>query len=258
MKRTPFALAMAAILVLALLAGSCSDDDDVSTDEGSTSTSTTESVDDASTTEAPAPTYEFAVQLDVAFSPVGMPATDVGEEIVTHLYPGQTARFEYIELDPEGPACPTDATIEVTDESGAVIASGTGSEVEIPETAPAGPVTVTVRCERDGEPGEGDLGPTFIASLLDVTVSPTSIPAGGSVTVTLDGGCPAGFEGIAAITPEEGGFAVFGDAVPLGDDGTAELTTPDALPPGTLYATVNCIQGDQLALGFEPFEVTTG
>lgn len=255
---------MTALLAIALVAamGACGDDDDVvatSPDEAGT---TTASAGDTTTTTSTAvaavveATYEFAVTTESNFASLFMP-TLVDSE-TAYVYPGQVVPLVYIELDPEGDPCPTGDDIEVTDAGGAVVATGSGAEIVGPEGDVEGPLTITVRCERDGEPGVGILEPVRVAKLLDVTVTPTTIVTGERVSVGLAGGCPEGLDGTLGLTPDEGGgFGVLGETPALADDGTGELTVPEGAT-GTFYATVQCFDGETMAVGFAAFEATEG
>ena len=190
------------------------------------------------------------------FAPLFMPT--LVESETTYVYPGQVVPLVYIELDPEGDPCPTGDDIEVTDAAGAVVATGSGAEIEGPDGDADGPLTITVRCERDGEPGVGVLEPVRVAQLLDVTVTPTTIVTGESVSVESAGGCPEGLDGRLGLTPEEGGgFAVVGETPALAEDGTGELTIPEGAT-GTFFATVQCFDGETMAVGFSAVEVTEG
>ena len=259
MKRSLTIALLAVALVAAM--GACGDDDDVvatSPDEAGT---TTASADDATTTTSTAvavveAAYEFAVTTETNFAPLFMPT--LVESETTYVYPGQVVPLVYIELDPEGDPCPTGDDIEVTDAAGVVVATGSGAEIEGPDGDADGPLTITVRCERDGEPGVGVLEPVRVAQLLDVTVTPTTIVTGESVSVELAGGCPEGLDGRLGLTPEEGGgFAVLGETPALAEDGTGELTVPEGAT-GTFYATVQCFDGETMAVGFSAVEVTEG
>ena len=258
---------LAAFLTMAVVTalGSCGDDDDtVATSPDGTQEAVTNTEGDvgaAPTTAAMAEaTYEFAVQFDPGqFWPTAVASTDADQPI-EYTYAGQVVRLEYIELDPEGPACPTDAQIEVTDATGAVVATGSGSEIEIPEGDVEGPLVATVRCERDGAPGVGSTNPFGFAETLDeVTVAPTTIATGESVIVELAGSCPDGLEGRAGVTPApDGQFGVIGETPTLEADGSAELAIPEGAG-GTFYATVQCYDEDTmtLAVGWAEFEATT-
>ncbi|MFA9565377.1 MAG: hypothetical protein ACERLM_11820 [Acidimicrobiales bacterium] len=258
MRRVLLALVLAVAVGVALSA--CGDDDDT------IATSPTETADGVTTTEAEVaattpttatadePAYEFAVMADTNLAPWFMP-TPVDSD-TTYVYPGQVVRLLFIELDPGGDACPTEAEIEVTDAGGAVVTTGSGSEIEIPEGDLEGPLTITVRCDRNGEAGVGILEPVGVAELLDVTVTPTTIVTGESVSVELAEGCPEGLDGRLGLTPEEGGgFGVLGETPALGADGTGELTVPEGAT-GTFYATVQCFDGETMAVGFASFEAT--
>lgn len=266
---------LAVSVAVALVAVSCGDDDDVTTtgtgQEAATTTTddtavvpgegsaaASDAASDATTGTAASPSYAFAVQPAPGFNPTaGVDPAGLGEEITFYLYPGQVVALEYIELDPSGDPCPTGASsIEVVDASGEVIATGEDAEVTIPEDARPGAAAITVHCERNGEPGVGMLEPVTIASLVEVSVTPATVAAGASVAVEVAGGCPAGFDGVAGLTPEDYDMGVFADPVPLEADGTADLGIPAALPSGTLYATVQCFDGEHLAVGFTPFDVS--
>jgi hypothetical protein len=250
-------LVIAVLLTAAL--GACGDDDDTvaTSPDGTTEAVTTTEAGVAATTPTTAtaeePAYEFAVTTDTNMAPWFWPTF---VDSAAYVYPGQLVPLLFIELDPGGDACPTEAEIEVTDAGGAVVATGSGSEIEIPEGDIEGPLAITVRCDRDGEAGVGILEPVGVAELLDVTVTPTTIVTGESVSVELAEGCPEGLDGTLGLTPEEGGgFGVLGETPALGEDGTGELTIPEGAT-GTFYATVQCFDGETMAVGFAAFAVT--
>jgi hypothetical protein len=230
-------------------------------------TATTEIIDVTSTTEvtstsgvSPPPAYEFGVQPDhIGFAPAACCEADAGEEITNFVYPGQTVPLLFIETDPGGDACPTNATLELTNADGEIVRIVAGAtELEIPGDA-TGTLTVTATCERNGEPGVGVVELQVAALLSGLAVSEVSVLAGGSLAVELEGGCPAGAGGVLGITPADGPFAVMNEPVPLMPDGTGSLEIPEFFPAGTHYATVQCLDGDVLvALAFTQFEVTEG
>lgn len=260
MKRALVAAFLTVALVAAL--GACGDDDDtVATSPDEAATTTAEAEGPATTTTAAIveATYEFAVQFEPGqFWPAGGYSPDP-EQPIEYAYAGQEVGLEYIELDPEGPACPGEAEIEVTDPAGTVVATGSGSEIEMPDGDVEGPLVLTARCERNGATGVGSTNPFGLAELLDdVTVAPTTIATGESVVVELEGGCPEGLESRVGLTPApDGQFGVIGETPPLGPDGSAELAVPEGAG-GTFYATVQCFDDDTVtaAVGWAEFEAT--
>ena len=229
--------------------------------------STTEVTDVASTTEVTStsgvsipPAYEFVVVPDdVGFAPEACCETEIGEEISYCVYPSQSGALLFIETDPGGDACPTNAILELTNADGEIVGTVAGAaDVEIPDDA-TGTLTLTATCERNGEPGVGVVELRVADLRSDFAVSEESVPAGGSLAVELEGGCPAGAAGVLGITPAEGAFSVMSEPVPLMSDGTASLEIPELFPAGTYFATVQCLDGNELvALAFTEFEVTEG
>lgn len=251
-------------VAVAIPLGACGDDDDtVATSPDATAETATTIEGDVGATPTTATTgeatYEFAVQFDLSqFWPTTVDSPDP-EQPVEYAYAGQVVRLEYIELDAEGPACPGDAQIDVTDAAGTVVVTGSGSEIEMPDGDVEGPLVVTVRCDRNGAPGVGSTNPFGLAELVDdVSVAPTMIGTGESVIVELADGCPAGLEGRAGLTPApDGQFGVIGETPTLAADGSAELAVPEGAG-GTFYATVQCYDQETMALavGWAEFEAT--
>jgi hypothetical protein len=208
-----------------------------------TAEQTTTTGEKATTTTAVAPTYEFAVQ---ASSEEYMPSGNT-------VYTGQKVKLDFIELDPEGNPCPTDPEVTVTDASGDVVTTARGATVTLPDEVTEGPLTFTVRCVRKGEPGQGTWEPVAFAERRDLSVSPSPVAPGGTVTVQVAGGCPEGSEG-------KTGLWNIGQQTPLSADGTGQIDIPGPPPPpeGQFTAIAECTDGKTVvAVAFAPVPVST-